>query len=54
MGDFPVTSFIYVCMRRALKTQYTVKREDKQPPDNACELMELGATPRLDPTPWII
>ena len=52
IGEFPVTPIIYVRMRRALKTQYTVKRETKQALDNACKLMELSATqaeiPALD------
>ena len=45
IGEFPVTPIVYVRTRRALKTQYTVKREDKQALDNACELMKLSATP---------
>ena len=54
IGEFMVTPIIYVCTRRALKTQYTVKREDKQALDNACKLMELSATPSWDPTPRLI
>ena len=44
IDDFPVTSISYVRTRRVLKTQYTVRREDKQLPDNACGLVELSAT----------
>ena len=43
IGEFPVTSISYVRTRRVVKTQYTVRREDKRFPDNACELMEPSA-----------